>query len=80
MVKIRLSRKGKKNAPFYHIVAVEQSKKRDGEVLAKIGTYDPAKKEAKEKVKYDVELYQSWIAKGAQPTETVVLITKAASN
>jgi small subunit ribosomal protein S16 len=80
MVKIRLSRKGKKNAPFYHIVAVEQSKKRDGEVLAKIGTYDPAKKELAEKVKFDADLYKAWLAKGAQPTETVVQITKAAAN
>ena len=80
MVKIRLSRKGKKNAPFYHIVAVEESKKRDGAVLAKIGTYDPAKKELADKVKLDAELYKSWIAKGAQPTETVVQITKSSAN
>ena len=80
MVKIRLSRRGKKNAPFYHIVAVEQSKKRDGEVLAKIGTYDPAVKEASGKVKYNAELYAAWIAKGAQPSETVVQITKGTAN
>ena len=79
MVKIRLSLKGKRNAPFFHIVAVEQSKKRDGAVLAKIGTYDPSKKEAKEKVTYNPELYQSWLGKGAQPTETVVQILKASS-
>lgn len=80
MVTIRLSRKGKRNAPFYHIVAVDKAKKRDGAVLAKIGTYDPAKKEGKEKVKYDAELYKSWLAKGAQPSETVVQIIKASSN
>jgi small subunit ribosomal protein S16 len=80
MVKIRLSRKGKRNAPFYHIVAVDENKKRDGAVLAKIGTYDPAVKEAKEKVKYNAELYQSWISKGARPTETVVQIVKSSSN
>lgn len=80
MVKIRLSRKGKKNAPFYHIVAVEQSKKRDGAVLAKIGTYDPSKKEGKEKVSYSADLYSAWLAKGAQPTETVVQIIKSSSN
>jgi small subunit ribosomal protein S16 len=80
MVTIRLSRKGKKNAPFFHIVAVDKMKKRDGAVLAKIGTYDPSKKDTKEKVKYDAELYQSWLAKGAQPSETVVQILKAGSN
>ncbi len=79
MVKIRLSLRGKRNAPFFHIVAVDENKKRDGAVLDKIGTYDPAKKEAKEKVTYNAELYQSWIAKGARPTETVVQIIKSSS-
>ena len=80
MVTIRLSRKGKKNSPFFHIVAVDKMKKRDGAVLAKIGTYDPSKKDVKEKVQFDAELYKSWIAKGAQPSETVVQIIKASSN
>lgn len=79
MVKIRLSRRGKKNSPFYHIVAVDENKKRDGEVLAKIGVYDPSKKLPKEKAVFNVELYKSWIAKGAQPTETVVQIFKSSS-
>jgi small subunit ribosomal protein S16 len=80
MVKIRLSRKGKKNAPFFHIVAVDENKKRDGAVLAKIGTYDPAVKEAGAKVKYNADLFKAWIAKGAQPTETVVQILKSITN
>lgn len=80
MVTIRLSRKGKRNTPFFHIVAVDKMKKRDGAVLAKIGTYDPSKKDAKEKVQYNAELYKSWIAKGAQPSETVVQLIKSSSN
>lgn len=80
MVTIRLSRKGKKNSPFFHIVAVDKMKKRDGAVLDKIGTYDPSKKDVKEKITLDAELYKSWIAKGAQPSETVVQIIKAGSN
>lgn len=79
MVKIRLSRKGKKNVAYYHIVAVDENKKRDGAVLAKIGTYDPSKKTAKEKIVWDADLYKAWIAKGAQPTETVVQIIKAST-
>lgn len=80
MVTIRLSRRGKRNAPFFHIVAVDRNKKRDGAVLDKIGTYDPAIKEANAKVKYNAELYKSWIAKGAQPSETVVQLLKSSSN
>jgi len=80
MVKIRLSRKGKKNAPFYHIVAVDENMKRDGAVLEKIGTYDPSKKEAKEKIAINLDAYKSWISKGAQVTETVVQLVKSSSN
>ena len=80
MVKIRLSRRGKKNSAFFHIVAVDANKKRDGAVLAKIGTYDPKIAKDSEKVKYNAELFKSWIAKGAQPSETVVQILKSSSN
>lgn len=80
MVTIRLSRKGKRNSPFFHIVAVDQNKKRDGAVLAKIGTYNPAIEKDAEKVKYNSELYKEWIAKGAQPSETVVQILKRIAN
>lgn len=79
MVKIRLSRKGKRNNPFYHIVAVDENKKRDGAVLEKIGTYDPSKKAAKEKIAYNQDAYKAWLAKGAQPTETVVHLVKYSS-
>lgn len=79
MVKIRLSRRGKKNSAFFHIVAVDENKKRDGAVLATIGTYDPSKKADKEKVSFNADLYKAWLAKGAQPTETVVQIVAAST-
>lgn len=80
MVKIRLARRGKKSQPFYHLVAVDENKKRDGAVLDTIGTYNPKAEKAADKVKVNTELYKAWIAKGAQPTETVVQIVKAGSN
>ena len=45
MVTIRLSRFGRKKAPFYRVVAVDASKKRDGMVLEVLGFWNPAKKE-----------------------------------
>jgi small subunit ribosomal protein S16 len=80
MVKIRLSRKGKKNAPFYHIVAVDENKKRDGAVLEKVGTYDPSKKEWKAKINLNTEAYKAWLAKGAKPTETVLHLVRSGTN
>ena len=40
-VKIRLTRLGKKKAPFYRIVVADSRNKRDGRVIEEIGTYDP---------------------------------------
>ncbi len=40
-VKIRLQRHGKKQKPFYWIVAADARSKRDGRFLEKLGTYNP---------------------------------------
>jgi len=76
-VKIRLARLGRTKKPFYRIVVANSEAPRDGEFLAIVGTYDPLKNPAEVKVKQ--EQIDQWIAKGAQPTETVKnLLAKAA--
>ena len=75
MVKIRLTRMGAKNAPFYRIVAVDSRKARDGEYIEQIGYYNPV---AQPKVVViDGEIAKKWLANGAQPTETVRDLFKA---
>jgi len=66
-VKIRLSRVGRKHIPFYRIVAVDSRKKRDGEFLDEIGTYDAIKTQI---VNFNEELYQKWVGLGATPSDT----------
>ncbi|MDI6725599.1 MAG: 30S ribosomal protein S16 [Smithellaceae bacterium] len=68
-VKIRLTRMGGKNKPFYRIVAADSAAPRGGRFLEILGYYDP-KKEPAEVVLKD-ELILGWLAKGAKPTETV---------
>lgn len=72
-VRIRLSRIGKKKAPFYRIVVVDGRKKRDGEYLQDLGTYDALKTRL---VRYDEPNIQKWISLGAQPSETVEKLMK----
>ena len=72
MVRIRLSRRGKKKRPFYRIVVTDIRTKRDGEPIEQIGTYDPISKS----LKIDKEKAESWIKKGAKPTETVLSLLK----
>ena len=69
MVKIRLSRAGARNRPYYHVVAVDERKKRDGRPLAVLGSFDP--KTNPERIKLEVEAIQAWVSKGAQLSPTV---------
>jgi small subunit ribosomal protein S16 len=67
-VKIRLQRHGKKQKPFYWIVAADARSKRDGKYLEKLGTYNPNTNPAT----IDLNLDQAvqWLHNGAQPTDT----------
>ena len=75
-VKIRLRRMGQKKAPFYRIVVADSRSPRDGRCIEEIGTYDPTKDPSEYHV--DAELAKKWLSNGAQPTETVNRIFKAA--
>ena len=68
-VKIRLRRMGAKKAPFYRIVVADSRYPRDGRCIEEIGYYDPTKEPSV--LKIDDEKAKSWIANGAQPTDTV---------
>jgi len=75
-VAIRLRQVGTHNCPVFRIVAVDQRKKRDGGFLDLLGTYDPQKE--KDGFRIDLEKVSSWIAKGAQPSDTVRSLVKKA--
>lgn len=73
-VRLRLKRHGRRNRPFYRIVAMEGRRRRDGRELEVVGHYDPIAKEEKTSLKLDRVEY--WLSVGAQPTETVANILK----
>lgn len=73
-VKLRLSRKGRKKAPFYHIVVADARAPRDGKFIEKIGTYNPMTKPAT--IEIDRNAAYDWLVKGAQPTDTVRAILR----
>lgn len=73
-VKIRLRRMGAKKAPFYRIVVADSRYPRDGRFIEELGYYDPTKEPSVLKV--DDEKAKSWIANGAQPTDTVKVLLK----
>lgn len=73
-VKIRLRRMGAKKAPFYRIVVADSRSPRDGKFIAEIGYYNPLTNPAE--VKIDMEVANAWLAKGAQPSDTVRALLK----
>jgi small subunit ribosomal protein S16 len=75
-LKIRLRRMGRKKAPHYRIVVAESSTARDGRFVARVGHYNPTTEPATLVV--DREKALAWIAKGAQPTDTVQSLLKKA--
>ncbi len=68
-VKIRLRRMGAKKSPFYRVVVADSRYPRDGRFIEEIGTYDPTQEPSVLRV--DSDKVKSWMATGAQPTDTV---------
>ena len=75
-VKIRFTRIGKKHAPVYRIVAVDSRKKRDGEYLENLGTYNPLTKEI---IQWHEERIAHWVSVGAILTDSVKRLQKIKS-
>ncbi|MDP2923054.1 MAG: 30S ribosomal protein S16 [Candidatus Omnitrophota bacterium] len=75
MLRIRLRKPGKVAKGRYHfkIVVIEGSKARDSRFIEQLGHYDPSRKLLKFD---DIAKYESWVKKGAQPTETVASLFK----
>ena len=71
-VKIRLQRHGKKQKPFYWVVAADARAKRDGKYLEKIGTYNPNTNPAT--IELNLDSAVKWLHNGAQPTDTAKAI------
>jgi small subunit ribosomal protein S16 len=78
MVKIRLTRGGAKKRPFYHIVVTDQRNKRDGRSIERLGFYNPVAQGQEKRVELNVERVKHWISQGAQLTDKVSVLFKAA--
>ncbi len=73
-VVLRLKMFGSKKKPFYRIVAMTKSTKRDGRALEELGHYDP--KKGRDQVALDRERVEYWLQNGAKPSETVKSIIR----
>lgn len=69
MLRIRLSRGGKKKQPHYRVVVANVQSKRDGRIVERIGHYNPLTDPSTYKISEDRALY--WLSVGAQPSDAV---------
>ncbi len=75
MLRIRLSRHGRKKDPHFRVVVAEKHKAREGRFVEIVGYYNPALKPVR--LKLDLDRIEHWVKQGAQPSDTVrVLINK----
>ena len=76
-VRVRLTRVGSKKNPIWRVVVADQRSPRDGRVIEHIGHYNPQREPSE--IRLDRERLDHWLARGAQPTNTVRKLMKAAS-
>ena len=74
MVRLRLTRMGRKKQPFYRIVAADSRAPRDGRFIESIGHFNPMKEPTE--LKLDLERVDYWMGVGASPSETVMALIK----
>jgi small subunit ribosomal protein S16 len=72
MLKIRLTRTGKKKQASYRVVVADKDSKRDGRIVERIGYYNPLPNPAEYRIKEERALY--WLSMGAQATDAVRIL------
>ncbi len=76
-VKIRLARHGAKKRPYYRVVVADSRAPRDGRIIEEVGRYNPMT--APKTINLDLEKIVDWQSKGAQLTDAVAALVKAAN-
>ena len=73
-VRIRLTRVGGKKDPIWRVVVADQRSPRDGRVIETVGRYNAQTQPST--IVIDEERVRLWLARGAQPSETVRKLLK----
>ena len=76
-VKIRLRRDGAKKRPFYHVVAADERRARNGRFIEELGYYNPiVAADAEPILVLKEERVRYWLSVGAQPSDTAAALLK----
>ena len=75
-VRIRLTRVGATKQPTYRVVVADSRSARDSRAIETIGHYNPRTEPIE--LNIDADKANAWLAKGAQPSDTVVRLFRNA--
>lgn len=78
MVTIRLARGGSKKRPFYHLTVTDSRKSRDGRFIERVGFFNPIARGGEERLRVDRDRVSFWVNQGAQTSDRVAQLLKAA--
>jgi small subunit ribosomal protein S16 len=73
-VRLRLTRVGARKNPIWRVVVADQRSPRDGRVIETIGHYNAQTNPST--IVIDEERARSWLARGAQPSNTVAKLLR----
>jgi small subunit ribosomal protein S16 len=76
MVTIRLTRRGARNSPYYHVVVTDHRKRQGGKSLELVGFFNPVARKSEPKIRLDLPRIEYWLSKGAQQSERVGALVK----
>jgi small subunit ribosomal protein S16 len=76
MVTIRLTRRGGKKEPFYHVVVTDSRKRQGGTTLDQVGLFNPVARGKETKLRLDIAKIDAWIKKGATASERVAALVE----
>ena len=71
MVTIRLTRRGAKKQPFYHVVVTDSRKRQGGRTLEQVGFFNPVARGNEREIELDLARIDHWLGQGAKPSERV---------
>ena len=69
MVTIRLTRRGAKKEPFYHVVVTDSRKRQGGTTLELVGIYNPIARGKETKLRLEIAKIEAWLKKGAKASD-----------
>jgi len=74
MVTIRLTRRGGKKEPFYHVEVTDSRKRQGGRTLEQIGLFNPVARGKETRLRLDIPRVEHWLKVGARPSDRVAAL------